>query len=191
MATSMMRRNPFGAVDPTGSRMWDWFTTPTGHTPLSKLFGEAGSYVPPVDIYETREEIIVAASLPGLDASKVNIEVQTDQLILSGEQQPVLCFDETESATQHLAGIPRFGKFQFSFTLPAEVDAQQARAKYADGLLCMRFLKSQKARPVRVPISTDGPETQTVQAISQAETRNANQPETANASRKNPRKASG
>jgi HSP20 family protein len=167
MATSLMRRNPFGAVDPTWSRMWDWFTTPTGHTPMSKLFGETNSYVPPVNIYETREEIIVAASLPGLDASKVNIEVQEEQLTLSGEQQPVLCFDETESATVHLNGIPRFGKFQFSFQLPASVDAQQAQAKYVDGVLCVRFLKSQQARPIRVPIANEAAPVRTVEAISQ------------------------
>lgn len=163
MATSMMRRNPFGAVDPNWSRMWDWFTTPTGHTPMSKFFGEANPYVPPVDIYETREEIIVAASLPGLDAGNVTIEVQEDQLTLSGTQQPVLCFNEEESATQHLAGIPRYGKFSFSFQLPASVDANQAQAKYSDGVLCIRFLKAQSARPIRVPIQNDKQSVQKVE----------------------------
>ena len=155
MATSMTRRNPFGAVDPTWSRMWDWFTTPTGHTPMSKFFGEANPYVPPVDIYETREEIIVAAYLPGLDSRNVSIEVQEDYLTLSGEQQSVLCFHEEENAAQHMAGIPRFGKFSFSFQLPASVDANQAQAKYQEGILCVRFLKAQSARPIRVRIQSD------------------------------------
>jgi HSP20 family protein len=192
MATSMMRRNPFGAVDPTWSRMWDWSTTPTGHTPLSKLFGETNSYVPPVNIYETREEIIVAASLPGLNADKVNIEVQKEVLTLSGEQESVLCFDETENATVHLAGIPRFGKFQFSFRLPASVDAQQAQAKYTNGVLCVRFLKSQQARPVRVPIANDASPVRTVEAISEAPATEARISENETpAPRKNGRKATG
>ena len=93
MATSLMRRNPFGALDPVASRMWDWFATPSGYTPMSKIFGETDSFVPPVDICETAEEVVVAASLPGLDVDKVDIQVLQDQLTLSGEQRPILCFD--------------------------------------------------------------------------------------------------
>jgi HSP20 family protein len=151
----MMRRYSFGATDPFPTRMWDWFTTPMGYTSMSKLFGEINSYVPPVDIYETRNEVIVAASLPGLDASKTNVEVVQDSLTLSGEQHSVLCFDSEEGATQHLNGIPRFGRFSFNFRLPAEVDATQSQAKYENGVLCIRFLKAQSARPVRIAISHD------------------------------------
>ena len=155
MATSIMRRNPFGAVDPIASRMWDWFTTPTGFTPMSKFFGESNSFVPPVDIYETAEEVVVAAILPGLDTETVDIQVLQEQLTLSGEQKPVLCFDEAEKATPVFSGIPRYGKFSFGFQLPCSVDASQTQASYRDGLLCMRFLKSQSARPVRVKVQSD------------------------------------
>lgn len=155
MATSLMRRSLFTTMDPTWSRMWDWFTTPAGLTPLSRLLGDNGSYIPPVDIYETRDEVVVAASLPGLDAEKVNIEVKDDMLTISGEQQSVLCFNEEENATLHLAGIPRYGRFQFSFRLPAPVDSGQAQAKYRDGVLCVRFLKAQSARAVRIPVQHD------------------------------------
>jgi len=148
-----MRRYSFGALDPLQTRMWDWFTTPMGYTPMSKLFGEVNSYVPPVDIYETRNEVIVAASLPGLDAAKTNVEVIEDRLTLSGEQQPLLCFDAEEGATPHYTGIPRFGRFSFSFQLPCVVDTAQSQAKYENGVLCMRFLKAQSARPVRIAIS--------------------------------------
>jgi HSP20 family protein len=152
MATSLMRRNPFGALDPVQSRMWDWFTTPGGFTPLSRLFGEVNSYVPPVDIYETREEVVVAASMPGLDVSKLDIQVLENQLTIAGEQNSCLCFEPEENATQHLQGIPRFGRFSFAFQLPCEVEADQTQARYENGLLCIRFLKAQKSRPVRVTI---------------------------------------
>ena len=155
MTTSVMRRNPFGAVDPVVSRMWDWFTTPAGYTPISKAFGETDSFVPPVDIYETAEEIVVAASLPGLDLEKLDIQVLSEQLTLSGEQRPVVCFDGDENATPVFNGITRYGKFSFGFRLPAAVDANQTQAKYENGLLCMRFLKAQSSRPVRVQVQGD------------------------------------
>jgi HSP20 family protein len=155
MATSLTRRNPFGATDPFVSRMWDWFATPVGQTPMSRLFGEGGSYIPPIDIYETREEVVVAASLPALDLSKLSIEVQDDSLTLKGEQQPFVCFDAEDGATQHLGGIPRYGNFNFNFQLPVPVDTAEAQANYKNGVLCMRFLKSQKNRPVRISVQTE------------------------------------
>ncbi len=153
MPTSLMRLNPLGAANPARSRMWDWFTTPMGYTPISKLFGELNSYVPPIDIYETQEEVVVAACLPGLDVSKVDIQVLADQLTLSGEQNSVLCFEPEENMVQHLSGIPRFGRFSFSFQLPCAVEPEQTQAKYENGLLCLRLLKAQKNRPVRIAIN--------------------------------------
>jgi HSP20 family protein len=157
MATSTMRRNQVGAFEPVASRMWDWFTTPAGLTPLSKAFGQAEAFVPPVDIYETAEEIVVAASLPSLDIDQVDIQVREDQLTISGEQRPALCFESEENATPVYNGINRYGKFSFSFRLPAAVDANQTQAKYENGMLCMRFLKAQHARAVRVTIESDAP----------------------------------
>lgn len=153
MPTSLMRLNPLGAITPVQSRMWDWFTTPMGYTPMSKLFGELNSFVPPIDIYQTQEEVIVAASLPGLDVSKVDIQVLEDQLTLSGEQNSVICFEPEENMVQHLSGIPRFGRFSFNFQLPCAVEPEQTQAKYENGLLCLRFLKAQKNRPVRIAIN--------------------------------------
>jgi HSP20 family protein len=149
-----MRRNPFGAIDPLASRMWDWITTPAGFTPMGKLFGETDTFVPPVDIYETGEEIVVAASLPGLDVSKIDIQVREDHLTLAGEQSPVVCFDASENATAVFNGIPRYGKFSFGFRLPCAVDTQNTQAKYENGLLCMRFLKAQSARTVRISVQS-------------------------------------
>ena len=153
MPTSLMRLNPFGAINPVPSRMWDWFTTPMGYTPMSKLFGELNSYVPPIDIYETQEEVVVAVSLPGLDVPQLDIQVLEDQLTLAGVQNSVLCFEPEEKMVQHLSGIPRFGRFSFNFQLPSAVEPEQTQAQYENGLLCLRFLKAQKNRPVRIPIN--------------------------------------
>ena len=167
MTTSLMRRNPFGATDPMPSRMWDWFTTPMGHTPISKLFGEVNSYVPPVDIYETNEEVIIAANLPGLDTDKLDIQILEEQLTLTGEQNSFLCFELEENMTQHMQGIPRFGRFSFTFGLPCAIEAEQSQAKYENGLLCMRFLKTQKRRPVRVTVNNSANVSQPAQTASQ------------------------
>src|SRR5215217_4284332 len=98
MATSLMRRNGVGNLNPwrvfdeMERQMWDWANTPTGFTPMSRLFGEtnARNYTAPADVYETQDDILVAVSLPGIDASKVNVEVHNGTLTISGEQQPLV-----------------------------------------------------------------------------------------------------
>jgi HSP20 family protein len=177
MSTSLLRRNPFGATDPFASRMWDWFTTPAGQTPMSRLFGETGTYIPPTDIYETREQIVVAVSLPAVDAGKLTLEVKDNELTIAGEQQPFPVFHAEEGATQYLAGIPRYGKFRFSFQLPVAVDAEQAQADYINGLLCMRFHKSQKYRPTRIPVQSITGQPQVTSAPAEISAQTADQPE--------------
>lgn len=155
MPASILRRNTYYGVDSVAARMLDWLSTPVGMTPMARLFTEGDRVLPPVDIYETAEEIIVAAGLPNLNAEQVNIQVLEDQLTVSGEQRPLLSFEPEENAVQHLNGVTHYGKFSFSFHLPKPVDPQQTQARYDNGVLHMRFLKARSARPIRIKIHTD------------------------------------
>jgi HSP20 family protein len=164
MSTSLMRRNRFDVWNPwrtleeLESRMWDWMSTPTGFTPMNRLLGETSSYVPPVDVYEVGDDLFVAASLPGIDPSKVEVQVQNGVLSISGEQtplQPQQNGAETEQpqVRTHIAGIPRFGQFSFRFSLPYEVDVETSSAVYQDGILRIRFPKPEQAKPRRISVA--------------------------------------
>jgi HSP20 family protein len=158
--TSLLRRNGFGAWDPwrlleeTEARMRDWVETPVGFTPIHRVFGENRSYVPPMDVYETENEVFVFASLPGIDANTVEVKAQNGTLIVSGDQTPVFPEGHEKSVRAHLTGIPRYGKFNFAVTLPMELDWQSAEARYQEGLLRIRFNKPEQAKPIRIPLNT-------------------------------------
>ena len=169
MSTSLMRRNrfdvwnpvstasPWRALEELQSRMWDWMTTPTGITPMSRLFNETAAYVPPVDVYEVADELFVAANLPGIDPSKIDLQVQSGCLTISGEQNPVIPEsgngNEGTQVRTHLAGIPRYGRFSFRLALPFEVNADSANATYQDGLLRIRFSKPEHVKAKRISIN--------------------------------------
>jgi HSP20 family protein len=168
MSTSLLRRNRFDVWNPVKalltleeleSRMWDWMSTPTGFTPMSRLFGETASYVPPVDVYEVGDELLVAASLPGIDPSKVEVQVQNGYLTISGEQTPLAPANgEQSEGTQvrtHIAGIPRYGSFSFRLALPFEVNAESAEAAYQDGILRIKFAKPEHAKPKRITVNVN------------------------------------
>jgi HSP20 family protein len=159
MATSLMRRNGVGMLNPwrlfdeMERQMWDWTPTPSGLTPVSRLLGEARTYTPPADIYETTDDLLVAVSIPGIDASKINVQVHNGTLTVSGEQKPLVTPSQETPVTQHFAGIPRYGSFSFSFALPCEVESDRAEAVYHDGILRLRFPKVQAAKPVRIAVN--------------------------------------
>jgi HSP20 family protein len=88
-------------------------------------------WCPVVDILETPDSYIFRAELPGVGKENINVEVAGNRLTLSGkrpiEQDPVIAAYHTIERVH--------GFFERSFSLPGPVDAENARAKYRDGVL--------------------------------------------------------
>jgi HSP20 family protein len=53
-------------------RLWDRVG---GETPLTRTFGDV--WLPSVDISETKDNFVVKAELPGLEAKDVNVSIPT------------------------------------------------------------------------------------------------------------------
>lgn len=181
MSTSLMGRgyntvNPWRVFDEMERQMWDWMSTPSTLTPLNRLFGNSTTYVPPIDVYETNDDVLVAASLPGIDPNQVNVQVQETIVTVSGEQTPVFVPAEGTTYKQHLAGIRQLGKFEFRFTLPVEVLSDQAQAVYQDGILRLRFPKTPSAKPTRIAVNVGaGPQTIETRSPEQIEAKDGGQ----------------
>lgn len=103
---------------------------------------------PAVDIQEQDDTYIVRASLPGVGPEDVRIEAHGNQVTLSGQVQQE---QETERGN-YILRERRVGQFYRSFTLPAEVNADQAEATFENGILTLRLPKSEMARARQIPI---------------------------------------
>ena len=93
------------------------FTRPFGMTEFS---------MPAIDLYQTNEDVIVKAALPGMTAEDVEISVAGDMLTLKGEIQRK---DEREDAA-YLIREQRYGRFERSLMLPTEVQSDKAQAEF-------------------------------------------------------------
>lgn len=170
MSTSLIRRNGVGTLDPwrfmeTMERdLWNWASAPFDLRALNRQVTGAPSFNPPIDVYETPDDVLVAASLPGIDVESVNVQVIENRVTISGRQKPLLAPESAAQVTQHLAGIPRYGQFEFWFTLPAAVETEQAQAQYADGILRVRFPKPASAKPTRIPVTIAAEPQRTIEA---------------------------
>lgn len=86
---------------------------------------------PPVDVYETDDEVVVLVELAGLLEEEVEIAVDGRVLIVSGERKPGSGRPKRLYSQMEIC----HGPFRRELLLPAEVDPNQARAGYAQGML--------------------------------------------------------
>ena len=108
---------------------------------IPRSFGDffhGGHYGPSVDLKETDQEIILEADLPGMDREDLDITVEDHTVLLKGETKR----DETKEESGYHLTERRYGSFYRAIQLPAEVQAEQATARYQNGVLMVRIPKA-------------------------------------------------
>ena len=116
--------------------------------PLS-MAGNSWS-VPAVDMYQTDNEIVVKAALPGIKAEEVQINITGDVLTLKGE---VKQSEEVKEKAYHIHE-QRWGAFERTLILPANVVADKAKADFENGILSITLPKAEEAKPKTITIKT-------------------------------------
>lgn len=112
------------------SRLSDWMDQmmeragfPEGANPLD------------IDLVEDEQQFTVRTAIPGVDKDAIKISVSGNLLTISGESKNEY---EDKDSNYYIHELS-FGKFSRSIRLPAEVNADQAEAELADGVLTIRL----------------------------------------------------
>lgn len=108
----------------------------------------AQAWVPAVDISEREDAYLVAAELPGVKASDVEITFQDSLLTIQGERSDMSAADGEKV---HRAER-RYGPFARSITLPSHVDANKIEASAQDGVLQVMVPKAKDVRAKRIEV---------------------------------------
>lgn len=114
--------------------------------------GDPVRWLPPVDLLETDEDLVLRADLPGMKEGDVQIEVKEGVLTISGERKA-----EHEEKGEGYHRVERaFGRFSRCLSLPPGVDADRVVAGFSDGVLEVRVPKPEETEPTRVEIEAGG-----------------------------------
>ena len=108
---------------------------------LARAFGNeepsSRAWMPPVDIYETDDQLVLKAELPGINPNDVEVRVEDNTLYLKGERK-----FEKEVKEENLHRVERsYGSFSRTFALPGSIDADKVQAEYKDGVLTLTMPK--------------------------------------------------
>ena len=119
---------------------------------LNDFYGTGHSWLPAVDIFETKDrEFVVKAEVPDMARDDINVTFENGVLTVTGERKPQ--FDPSEG-TFHRSERA-YGRFSRSFTLPATVDANRINASYKDGVLTIRVPQREEAKPRQIAVDVD------------------------------------
>lgn len=105
------------------------------------------AYLPRTDIYETGEEILLTADIPGADESRVDITLEKNILTIYA-QVDTGRFENHRLAYQEYG----LGDFQRSFVLSGEIERDKIEAVVRNGVLTLHLPKSPAARSRKIAV---------------------------------------
>lgn len=104
--------------------------------------------LPPVDVTEDATGITLVADLPGVPKDKLRLEVDRETLVIEGEAD--LPAPQGFEATHAEVSLPRYRRV---FSLSRELDTGKLTAELKNGVLTLRILKAEHAKPRRIEVA--------------------------------------
>jgi HSP20 family protein len=108
----------------------------------------ASTWTPSVDIYENENELVLSAETPGIEDKDIEIKIENNTLSIEGERKI-----EKETKEENYHRIERsYGSFYRSFTLPTNVNQDNIKAEYDNGILRISMPKKPELKPKKVKV---------------------------------------
>ena len=109
---------------------------------------KAPVFIPPVDIRESENEVVLLADMPGVPLENVEIDLQGDQLTIRGRAGR-----ENGDGGRVIWREWRQGDYQRQFTVSSHIDREKIEATMKDGVLKLVLPKAQSAKPRKIEIT--------------------------------------
>lgn len=114
-------------------------------------FRELREFTPSVDIFEDGNDVVVKAEIPGMSKDEIDVTITDDVITISGEKKS----EEKIEKKDYFRLERSHGSFFRSLTLPAEIQIDNAKAAFKDGVLEVRIPKTEAAKQKGKKITID------------------------------------
>lgn len=116
--------------------------------PWGLIDGGRGMGVPSVNMYETENDVVIKAAVPGMKAEDVQLNVTGEMLTIKGETKEK---SEVKEKAYHIRE-QRWGAFERSVALPTSVLADKAKAEFEDGVLTITLPEAEEVKPKTITV---------------------------------------
>jgi HSP20 family protein len=107
---------------------------------------QAPVWVPAADLEEMDDAYVLEMEVPGVNKEDVNIELRDNEVRISGEVK------DKERKGMLRRQTRRVGQFEYTITLPGDIDAEKVEAGLHDGVLTVRLPKAATSQPRHVEV---------------------------------------
>ncbi len=104
------------------------------------------TYSPRIDIWETDDELVLFADMPGVAAEDLDIQFENRELRIHGKVCP------RHENINFLYGEYGIGDFYRTFTIGETIDSQKISAELKDGVLALHLPKTEAVKPRRIEV---------------------------------------
>ncbi|HEU65578.1 MAG TPA: Hsp20/alpha crystallin family protein [Chloroflexi bacterium] len=108
--------------------------------------GEIG--VPALDVYQTPNEVVIKAALPGVKPEDVSIDITGETLTIKGESKA----EQEIKKEDYLYQERRYGTFSRSVALPSGLKTDKTEATMEDGVLTLTIPKAEEVKPKAIKV---------------------------------------
>ncbi len=124
------------------------------YPPGSQLMGQhegtvpgMASQTPPIDVIETKGEVIYIIDVPGSDSNMINVEINNDTLMVEGKIDFGLGTEDINYLYRE-----RYKNYGYKriMSIPPEVGKEQVQANVRNGILTVKFPKLNESRRINV-----------------------------------------
>ena len=144
----LIRWDPFREMSSLQERMNRLMADFRTRSPFGEEEMAQGAWIPAVDIYETKESIVLNVELPGVTKEDISLEVKDSTLTIKGEKRL-----EKDVKEENFHRMERtYGSFTRAFTLPSTVQQDRVKAKFRDGILEIMIPKAEEAKPKQIKV---------------------------------------
>ncbi|MGV8056945.1 MAG: Hsp20/alpha crystallin family protein [Smithellaceae bacterium] len=105
------------------------------------------TFVPRVDIYETKDALFLIADMPGTDEKSVDVELEKNILTITGRVNIDEAKDKSIVYSEY-----EIGDYERTFTLSDEIDREKIFATVKSGVLRLELPKAEKVKPKKIAI---------------------------------------
>jgi len=133
------------AIQNAMNRMFESSLTRWGDRDVGLL---EGAWSPAIDIYDSKDSIVVKADIPGMTKDEIEVSVHGDTLVIKGEKKQ----EQEEKGKDYIRAERFYGAFNRVVSLPAAVDASKVNATYKNGVLELVMPKKEEAKPKQLKI---------------------------------------
>lgn len=134
------RWDPLREMEDIMRNMQRAFATLPARTEESMTLSE---WSPSVDIGENDKEFLVKAELPEVKKEDIKVNVEDGTLSISGERK----VEKEEKGMKYHRVERAYGRFERTFSLPPEADADKITSEYKDGILTVHLPKNPSTKP--------------------------------------------